>query len=82
MPRKKLDDYGESVALAVRDADEMHRLRRAAARVAQAAIDRAASEGALLIHVIHILQDHVTRTSQLPDTEEQPEQHEPEEEAA
>lgn len=69
----------EAVALAMRDTDEFYRLRKAAARVAQATIDRATKEGALVIHVIHILQDHVTRESQLPDADEVPDQHEPEE---
>jgi len=82
MARKKTEDLDESVALAMRDADERHRLLKTAARVAQVAIDKAAREGALVIDVIHILQAHVQRVSQVPDTDEQPDQHEPEEDAA
>jgi len=82
MARKKTEDLDESVALAMRDADERHRLLKTAARVAQVAIDKAARDGALVIDVIHILQAHVQRVSQVPDTDEQPEQHEPEEDAA
>jgi len=82
MSRKKTEDLDESVALAMRDADERHRLLKTAARVAQVAIDKAAREGALVIDVIHILQAHVERISQVPDTGEQPEQLEIGEEAA